>query len=216
MKDTGRLRETRQLRELLVTHDLRVSSTFAPYPSTRTPWPARRACNNSTQLSLTSFLPQPTSKWSSGHVPTIHPGVRRHKPIGLAALANPPKRNLRKILWNHAFAPPIDWSKHLATHWEPTQPAQWARDLREMSFDSLSDLAPALLDKAKLHQTRRTEAQVETNKLRDATHNTHNDPDLHLAYQIRLQEHQEQQRRHREHIKLLNKPAHRTGTSQSP
>ena len=54
--------------------------------------------------------------------------------------------------------------------------------------------------------TRRTEAQIETARLRDAIHHTHGDPELLLAYRIRLQEHQEQQRRHREHIKLIEHP----------
>ena len=89
-------------------------------------------------------------------------------------------------------------------HWQPTHPGQWVRDLRELQFHTLSDLPTALHDCARPHQTRRTEAQIETSRLRDATYHTHQDPVVHMACQIRLREHQQQQRRRGEYHKTLD------------
>ena len=185
------------IRDLLTTHDLRVPSTFAPCGSTRTPWPAKTHQEKPTVIDFL-FTSQDlrTEAW-----PCTRPylGSRSdHRPIGLAAVAPPSKRTLRKILWNSTFSPPPDWSTKLPTNWEPAQPGQWARDLRTMTFQTLEDLPPNLLQCAKAHQTRRNEAQHETARLREAAYNVTADATLLMAYRIRLQEHQEQNRRHRE------------------
>ena len=193
---------TTAIRNLLTTHDLRVPSTFAPYRYTRSPWPAKFEQEKPTVIDFLFASPNlRTELW-----PCTQPllGVRSdHRPIGLAVVATPPKRQLRKIIWNHRFAPPPDWNSRIPTNWQPAHPGQWARDLREMKFDTLHDLAPTLLQIAKPHQTRRTEAQQETHRLREAAYHTAQDPIMRMAYQIRLHEHQEQQRRHREYQRLL-------------
>ena len=134
-----------------------------------------------------------------------YPGVRSdHRPIGMAAVAPPPRNDAKgKIIGNPPSPPPPNWKHHLPTNWQPAHPGQWARDLREMQFDTLSDFFTALHNCARPHQTRRTEAQLETARLREAIYQTHPDPIVHMAYQIKLQEHQQQQRRHREYQKTL-------------
>ena len=149
-------RRNTALRELLTHHDLRVSSTFAPYPSTRSPWPGQTQKHPTVIDFLFTSPDVQTELWPYTH---IHPGVRSdHRPIGLAATAHPPKRHLWKIQWNNAFAPPVDWNNHIPTNWQPTQPGQWARDLRNMHFSNLEDLAPALIQATKAHPSRRTPA----------------------------------------------------------
>ena len=213
------------LRNLLVTHDLKVPSTFAPFRHTRSPWPGKSDLEKHSVIDFLFSSPDvQTELW-----PDTRPflGIRSdHRPIGLAAIANPPKRHQRKTLWSHNFTHPPDWSTRIPTNWQPAHPGQWARDLRNLQYNNLTEFTQKLARTAHSHQTRRTEAQQETSRLRDAAYNTHEDPVLHMAYQIRLQEHQEQQRRHREHIKLLeqargrdwdfNRPSRTPGAARIP
>ena len=111
------------LRNLLATHNLKVSSTFAPYHPTRTPWPAK---TSQEQPSVIDFLlASPDLRTELWPCTRPYPGVRSdHRPIGMAVVSPPPKRHQRKAHWKSSFSPPPDWNHHLPTSWQTSSP--WA------------------------------------------------------------------------------------------
>ena len=181
--------------------DLIVPSTFVDIGHTRYPWQGQR---HKQQPSTIDFLFTSNKIHTTIHN-NIHPQpatTTDHKPIGMTCHAPYGSRLERRRIFEHLLAQNHGPRRRIPTHWKPAQQGQFARQIRDMKFDSIQDLGQNIAEIAATHTPQATEATAKKQELLQAIRQAP-DPITKKAYQITLQSFRRQQREHKEKQQLV-------------
>ena len=178
-----------------------VPSTFVDIGYTRQPWQGQR---HKQQPSTIDFLFTSQKLHTTVHN-NIHPQpatTTDHKPIGMTCHAPYGSRMERRRIFEHLLAQNHGPRRRIPTTWQPARQGQFARQVRDMTFDSIQDLGQNLVEIAANHTAQATEA---TEKKQDLLQAIRQAPDqiTKKAYQITLQSFRRQQREQKEKHQLI-------------
>ena len=186
---------------LLSSAGLTAATTYTNLGPTRFPWEGLQPKQKPSVIDYIFTSSRITSHTYQTHRPTPDT-TTDHTPIGLLAKAPWKSRKDRRRQFEQHLHHQHTSQKRFPAHWQPTNEVAFRMQVRNLSFRSLEEVAPALSDIA---ASQCSYAQTTCAKKHSLVKGARNeqDPLVRQAYQVHLRAYRLEQRERRELDKLL-------------
>ena len=190
-----------QLLGLLSSAGLTAATSYVDLGPTRYPWEGLQPKQRPSTIDYIFTSSKLKYNIHTTHRPTPDT-TTDHQPIGLTAKAPWKSRKDRRRQFEQHLKHQQPNFRRFPSHWQPTNEVAFRLQVRNLTFSSLDEVAPALSELAASQCSYEQAVTAKKQTLMSGANNA-SDPVVRQAYQVHLRAHRLEQRERRELDKLL-------------